>query len=147
MAVRWLFQEVQYPTADSNKRKSNHLTNKGSFPRTQGLGFLDYKDPLEYGQYSRWERDPLQGTSLCHFRIRGTKKKSQELPGRKYVIHKGVESQPALNNDPAETMGPQTPNPEGKICTKPQISWEGRHFQTGKNSWAPYSGETECAFH
>lgn len=81
------------------------------------------------------------------FQNKGDKKKSQELPGRKYVIHKGVESQPALNNDPAETMEPQTPNPEGKICTKPQISWEGRRFQTGKNSWAPYSGETECAFH
>lgn len=45
------------------------------------------------------------------------KKKSQELPGREYVIHKGLESQPTLNSDPANTMEPGTPNPEGKICT------------------------------
>ena len=75
------------------------------------------------------------------------KKKSRELPGRKCVIHKGLESQLTLNSDPAETMEPRTPNPEGKICTKQQISCEGRRFQTGKNSWAPFSGETECVFH
>ena len=148
MEVRWLFQEVQYPTVHSSKRKSNHLTNTTSFPRTQGLGFLDYKDPLKYAQYSRWVRDPFQETSLWYFRIRGTKKKkSRELPGRKCVIHKGLESQLTLNSDPAETMEPRTPNPEGKICTKQQISCEGRRFQTGKNSWAPFSGETECVFH
>ena len=45
------------------------------------------------------------------------KKKSQELPGRKHVIHKGLESQLALNSDPAETMEPRTPHPKGKICT------------------------------
>ena len=131
---------------DSSKRKDNHLTNTRSFPRTQELGFLDYKDPLKYAQYSRWETDPFQGTSL-YFRIRGTKKKSQELPGRKYVIHKGLESQPTLNSDPEEKMEPRTPNPERKICTKKQISCEGRRFQIGKNSWAPYSGETEFVFH
>ena len=36
------------------------------------------------------------------------KKKSQELPGRKHVIHKGLESQLALNSDPAETMEPRS---------------------------------------
>ena len=87
MEVRWLFQELQYPTVDSNRRKSNHLTNTRSFPRTQGLGFLDYKDPLQYAQYSRWEREPFQGTSLCHFRIRGTKKKKISRASREKICH------------------------------------------------------------
>ena len=84
MEVRWLFQEVQYPTVDSSKRKDNHLTNTRSFPRTQGLGILDYKDPLKYAQYSRWER-PIP-RNIIIFQNKGDKKKISRA-SREKICH------------------------------------------------------------
>lgn len=147
MEVRWPFQEVTYPTVNSSKGKNNHLTNTRSFPRTQGLGFPDKKDPLNYAQYNRWETDPFQGISLGNFRIRGTKR-YEELPERE-----NMSSTKDKNHIWLSTVTLQRPWSHKSqilkenvsslyLCTKQQISCTGRHFQTGKDSCAPFSGGT-----
>ena len=149
MEVRWLFQEVQYPTVHSSKRKSNHLTNTRSFPRTQGLGFLDYKDPLKYAQYSRWVRDPFQGTSLWYFRIRGTKKKKKILRASREKIcnPQRVRIPTDSKQWPCRDNGATNSKSWRKdLHQTTDLLWR-QMFQTGKNSWAPFSGETECVFH
>lgn len=87
-------------------------------------------------------RDPLQGTSLCHFRIRGTKK-SQELPGEK-ICHPQRSRIPTCSKQwPCRDNGATNPKSWRKDLHQNQISWEGRRFRQAR-TLGPYSGETEC---